>query len=81
MPPTDPQPVVVGKRVVEDVGTGWGRTNSWPAVPKDLCKDSPSWGSTSIVCDKCGRPWGGLVYDRETESFRHRRPCALRDFI
>lgn len=32
-------------------------------------------GSTSdIVCSVCRRPWGGLFYDKTTETFRHRDP-------
>ncbi len=69
---TDP----VGKRVVEDVGVSLGRTRDWPAVPKGLCKRVPVHGSTTIKCDLCGSPWGGLVYVSEAETFRHRQqPC------
>lgn len=35
---------------------------------------------TDVLCDVCNRPWGGLVYDEESDTFRHRDPkeCALR---
>lgn len=64
-----------GKRVIEDRGMHFGRTKHWAAIPEDLYVGSPPCSSTTIVCEKCGSPWGGLTYDTATDTFRHREAC------
>lgn len=60
----------MAKRVSEDV---LGRKD-WPR-PEGLYRYVAPTGSTSVVCVKCNSPWGGLIYDRENDEFRHRGKC------
>ena len=70
-----------GKDVIEDCGIGYGRTRDWPAIPEGLYRRTAVSDSTTIMCVKCGSPWGGLIYDSETEMFRHRKPCRRQSSV
>jgi hypothetical protein len=63
------------KNVKEDYYRGEG----WPSIPVDLSFFAPRGGSTSIVCEKCNSPVGGLRYVSETDTFIHRelKNCRL----
>jgi len=63
---------LTGAHVNEDRGAWFGRTKQWPAIPQDLYNGSPPCSSTTVVCSECGSPWGGLMFDHDLGTFRHR---------
>lgn len=66
----------MARRVIEDVNVG-GALGDWASVPSGLYKGVPSANSTTIRCHLCGNPFDGLIYDRSTDTFRHRVPCRV----
>lgn len=62
----------MAKRVIEDVGVGDSLS-----IPAGVFKGVPAANSTTIRCALCGNPFDGLVYDRATDTFRHRVPCRV----
>lgn len=70
----------MAKFVTEDAGSDYGRTWNWPAIPEGLFSRLAASDSSTVVCALCGNPWGGLIYDPDTETFRHRKICRRISF-
>lgn len=65
-----------GKLVKAD----YGRPHQWAAYPDDLCRLYSPMESTSVVCEDCRHPCGGLRFDAERGVFVHRelKDCTPR---
>lgn len=67
---------VRGKRIPEDLN----RSLDWVSTPEGNSLAAPVSGSTDIVCHACRNPWGGLVYNAETDVFVHRDPIECSPY-